>query len=199
MNRNIEAIREKFDSYAPTWDESEPPFPEKLASLLDKIPLTKAEKILDLACGTGVLSALLQQRFQGEVLGLDLSPKMIEIARKKHANSPKISFECGDFYEYEGGKFDLIVLHNGYPHFLDVPALRDKAASLLRPHGILAVLHSCGREFLNSHHHAHIMNISFLLGTPEEEAAKFAPQFVCLSQGETSDSFFFILEPSDRL
>ena len=43
------------------------------------------------------------------------------------------------------------------------------------------------------------MNISFLLGTPEEEAAKFASRFACLNQSETSDSFFFILELSDRV
>ena len=194
MDRKTELIRSSFDRWARNWDNDCEFNPAILDYLLSQIPEKTYPKILDLACGTGVMSQRLHDRFQGEVLGLDLSGAMIEVAQNKYQGQEGISFQNGDFYDFEGTGFDLILLHNGYPHFLDVPALSKKAAATLNQGGIFAVMHSCSREDLNHHHSAKAMPISFLLGTPEEEASRFKNEFRIRSCGENQEVYYFILE-----
>lgn len=56
---------------------------KKLVSLLKK---TEAEKVLDLACGTGDLTiALARSGYQ--VVGMDIAEKMVEVAKRKAAKS----------------------------------------------------------------------------------------------------------------
>jgi len=48
--------------------------------------------ILDVGCGTGTSSRLLAERV-GRVLGLDLSPGMIQVARGRLAQQPNVEFQ----------------------------------------------------------------------------------------------------------
>jgi SAM-dependent methyltransferase len=64
-----------------------------------------AKSILEIACGTGNVLQQLSNRY--EVAGLDLSPKMLEVARAKLTNVP---FYEGDMTNFElGTKFDVIL------------------------------------------------------------------------------------------
>lgn len=194
MERKTDLIRQKFDTWAPDWDSFGEPKPEILAFLLQQIPQGHYEKILDLGCGTGVMSGPLKETFGGEVLGLDLSSEMIKIAKQKYQGQEGISFQAGDFYEFEGTGFDLILIHNAYPHFLDVDALCNKANDVLKEGGILAVMHSIGRQELNHHHEDSAMPISFLLASPQEEGARFAEKFAFVDGAETNSYYYFILK-----
>ena len=52
--------------------------------------------ILDLACGTGDFAFALARRFPGaQILGVDLTPAMLDLARAKNT-SPNITFRLGD-------------------------------------------------------------------------------------------------------
>ena len=194
MERKTDLIREKFDAWAPSWDAMEGWDENVLEDLLSKIPQGHYDSILDLACGTGVMSKRLQEHFHGQVLGIDLSAKMIEAATKKFANEKGISFLTADFYDFTQKGFDLILLHNAYPHFLDVDGLCEKASEALNPGGIFAIMHSCGREELNSHHAGNAAPISFLLDSPKKEAMRFAKHFKTLSYAETKTFYYFILQ-----
>ena len=66
-------------------------------------------RILELGCGTGRLLAELRP---STGVGIDLSPHMVEIARRNH---PELQFICGDFEDPSvldqlAGPFDFIVL-----------------------------------------------------------------------------------------
>lgn len=52
-------------------------------SLVDAVQLAQGERVLDLACGTGVVARTAAQRVgrQGSVTGIDLNPGMISVAR----------------------------------------------------------------------------------------------------------------------
>ncbi len=80
--------------------------------------------VLDLACGPGNVSAyLLQQAPHLHVLGLDLAPEMIEIARQK---VPGAVFEVGDCRELSGlgQSFDAAVFAFGLSYLSDADAAR---------------------------------------------------------------------------
>src|ERR687895_610056 len=64
---------------------------------------------LDVGCGTGAFSRLLAKSSEG-VLALDLSPKMIVLARERSAQFPNIEFEVADVLtrELPAEEFDCI-------------------------------------------------------------------------------------------
>ncbi len=85
---------------------------EKAKGLVDLLAPKKGERILDLGCGTGVLTAEIAAR-GAEVLGIDRSGEMVAQARSKF---PAMKFEVMDAtaLEFEGefdGVFSNAVLH----------------------------------------------------------------------------------------
>lgn len=67
-----------YDLYTPT-EKSR--YRKKIISYAD---LKSGERVLEVGCGTGTLSLLAKRRVDdGEVIGLDLSPKMVKQAEKK--------------------------------------------------------------------------------------------------------------------
>ncbi len=97
-----EAVREFWDAQAATFDD-EPDHglsddATKLAwtALLDDLLGDSLGDVVDLGCGTGSISSLLTRRGH-RVLGIDLSPKMIERARAKaELEGLDIEFVVGD-------------------------------------------------------------------------------------------------------
>lgn len=76
----------------------------------------EAKNLLEIACGTGNVLDLLSSRY--EVAGLDLSPKMLDIARAK---LPGVSFYEGDMTKFElDKKFDVILcIFDSINHLVD--------------------------------------------------------------------------------
>jgi 2-polyprenyl-3-methyl-5-hydroxy-6-metoxy-1,4-benzoquinol methylase len=64
-------------------------------------------KILEVGCGYGTLSRRLALLFKSYVYAIDISPKMIEMA-KKNLFLPNLSFDLKDFFSLEE-RFKLIV------------------------------------------------------------------------------------------
>jgi SAM-dependent methyltransferase len=61
--------------------------------------LTQSDVVLDLACGNGALSAYLFDKCAG-LVGVDISPYLIEIAQKDFARSPSYRFQAEDVVSY---------------------------------------------------------------------------------------------------
>ncbi|WP_324665197.1 methyltransferase domain-containing protein [Haloarcula sediminis] len=69
--------------------------------LLDPQP---GERILDLGCGTGTLTAAIADS-GADVVGIDAAASMVEQARERY---PDLAFEVADAREYEPGEFDAV-------------------------------------------------------------------------------------------
>lgn len=98
-----------------SWDDD--PF---LKMLADEIEFTRDLTVLDIGCGSGLYSLALAAR-AGHVTGTDISPKMVECARKKALEEGvnNVSFEVGDFNEDKRTeRYDLVIAHM-------TPAVRD--------------------------------------------------------------------------
>jgi demethylmenaquinone methyltransferase/2-methoxy-6-polyprenyl-1,4-benzoquinol methylase/phosphoethanolamine N-methyltransferase len=67
--------------------------PQVYATVLDWAQPQPGERILDVCCGTGSLALRMAERMgqEGEVVGIDLSPRMIARAQSK-ANSKPVTF-----------------------------------------------------------------------------------------------------------
>jgi ubiquinone/menaquinone biosynthesis C-methylase UbiE len=83
--------------------------------LLDAVEAGPGVKLLDLACGTGYVSALASAQ-GAEVIGLDFASSMVDEASKLH---PDIEFREGDAeaLPFADESFDVIVCNFGILHF----------------------------------------------------------------------------------
>lgn len=84
-------------------------------------PITRA---LDVGCGAGEVSLALGRGHAGaEIVGVDVSEELVEIARRRAAHLSNVSFEVADAAKWrrEGFSPDLVVSRHGVM-FFDQPA-----------------------------------------------------------------------------
>jgi demethylmenaquinone methyltransferase/2-methoxy-6-polyprenyl-1,4-benzoquinol methylase len=93
-------------------------------------------RALDLATGTGDIASAVR-RGGARVVGLDVTPRMIELARRKTSGARGISFLVGDMVglPFHGESFDLVTTGYGLRNVPDLPAALDEMLRVLKPGG----------------------------------------------------------------
>ncbi|MCR5583530.1 MAG: class I SAM-dependent methyltransferase [Eggerthellaceae bacterium] len=191
---NIEVdVAAFFDERAENWDTMEHSTKSRVqGAVLALVGIGKGSRVLDVACGTGVMTPHYLQAGVASVLGVDLSEKMIAVARGKFANEPTTSFVAGDVNDLpESDPFDAVVIYNAYPHFMDKDALVEKTYKLLKPGGRFVVAHGSGKDVINAHHDAVAAGVSMGLRSAAEESALWAKRFTLESQVDTPGFYAF--------
>ena len=106
------------------------------------------EHVLDIGCGTGGTSLALAQAVgpSGKVLGLDVSPRLLEAARQRGAGQANLSFIEADAaaHPFEP-RFDLLFSRFGVMFFADPLAAFANLRRALKPGGRMAFV--CWRAF----------------------------------------------------
>jgi ubiquinone/menaquinone biosynthesis C-methylase UbiE len=108
--------------------------------LLKQIPQSSEFDALEIGCGTGSFARILAQRFR-RVLALDLSPRMIEIAKERSTQYHNIDFQVADVSvqnfspEQFGCVASIATLHH-----LPLEPMLFKMKSALKAAGTLLVL-----------------------------------------------------------
>ncbi|MDP9355764.1 MAG: class I SAM-dependent methyltransferase [Chloroflexota bacterium] len=92
--------------------------------LLDRAKPQPGERVLDAACGTGIVARMVAQRTNGQarVVGLDVSPAMLEVARSAAAREgAEIAWHEGsaESLPFPDASFDLVVVQQGLQFFRD--------------------------------------------------------------------------------
>jgi ubiquinone/menaquinone biosynthesis C-methylase UbiE len=113
---------------------------------LDKLELIQSAQILMLGCGTGVEVRILAGKFDfsGKVLGVDISPALIEAARRfavEDGIDKKVEFQVGDAHrlEYADDSFDVVIAHTLMSHLENPLAVIKEAARVVRPNCQIAI------------------------------------------------------------
>lgn len=168
-----QAVIDFFDRCAPTWDAEMIRSDRKINIILDNARVGAGSRVLDVACGTGVLTPDYLARDVASVTAVDISPEMIRRARDK-LRDDRVQFLCGDVETLDVGRdFDAVVVYNAFPHFPDPERLVAHLASLLRPGGVLTVAHGMGRAAIDGHHKGRASYVSRGLMSAQELAAIF--------------------------
>ena len=111
-----------FDVFAPTYEETlqniEYAAAKKIAQLCGDIK----GRILDLGCGTGLLGVELKSE-ENEIIGIDISKKMLQIAEKKNVYAKLIQADIVDFLQKKSEHFDLITAADVFCYFGDLAPL----------------------------------------------------------------------------
>lgn len=165
-------VIEFFDRRAPSWDAELIRSDRKINIILDNAGVREGSRVLDVACGTGVLIPDYIRR-GADVTGIDISPEMIKLAERKYAGTG-VRFICGDIETADVGQgFDAIVVYNALPHFPDPERLIFRLSGLLAEGGVLTVAHGMSREKIDAHHHGSASKVSMGLMPAEQLAGIF--------------------------
>lgn len=75
-----------------------------------RINLLQAKKILDVGCGTGVITREIRKKCSAKISAIDIDPDMIKFAKKKVSN---VDFRVENVEELSNkkGSFDIVLFH----------------------------------------------------------------------------------------
>jgi ubiquinone/menaquinone biosynthesis C-methylase UbiE len=109
--------------------------------LLDRVRPKAGERVLDIACGTGIVARLAQERVgtAGTTVGVDVSAGMLDVAR---AVAPEVTWREGSALDLplgDGERFDVVTCQQGLQFFSDRPAAARQMRRALAPGGRLVV------------------------------------------------------------
>lgn len=157
-----------FDSLADSWDSGMVKNQWKIDKILGVAEVTQGKTVLDVACGTGVLIPDYLRRNVKKCVAVDISERMVEIAKNKFSQYDNVDFLCADAELYDFSEtFDCIVIYNAFPHFADRERLFDNLSKCLETGGRITVAHGMSRESLMNHHSGIAEKVSTVL--PEAE------------------------------
>jgi SAM-dependent methyltransferase len=128
----LRQVAESFGVDAERYDRARPSYPDSLIQRV--IAASPGLEFLDVGCGTGIGAR--QYRAAGiTVLGVDPDSRMADFARQTG-----IEVEIGNFetWDARGRSFDAVVAGQAW-HWVDPVLGAEKAAQVLRPHGLLAL------------------------------------------------------------
>src|SRR6266511_1127817 len=122
-----DALRRHFDAFAgvePRWRRRNRTYHRQLEQVY-RFQIPAGARVLEIGSGSGDLLAALRPSYG---VGVDVSPRMVELARARH---PELRFEVAAGEELELGEtFDYIVLSDLMPFVHDLLALFERLREL---------------------------------------------------------------------
>ena len=99
MNEQLKETEDFFDKIAPIWDETFAGNSLNLKAVMALSGLRQNDKVIDIACGTGVLFGDILALNPSLLCGIDLSDRMLIKASEKYSDE-RIKLWKGDFYDF---------------------------------------------------------------------------------------------------
>lgn len=138
--------KEAFDEQAPIYDEGmqggharalHPCIIEEAHRALEDIP---APSVLDVGCGTGMLSEQLLGALPScRLAGIDLSPAMVDRARARLAGRAEVREADAERLPFHDGAFGLVVCNDSFHHYPDPDRAAFQMWRVLRKGGALVL------------------------------------------------------------
>ncbi len=145
-NQAIEQLYERFSSFyeANVVEELDYRAPKRIAELVRELSGDDLTA-LDLGCGSGLAGVELRP-ICSRLVGVDLSPQMVEIARGREIYDVLEVAEITDWLAGCDARFDLVFACDALIYFGDLRQVLTPAARLLEPGGLLVLSVERGEE-----------------------------------------------------
>ncbi|MFA7360752.1 MAG: ubiquinone/menaquinone biosynthesis methyltransferase [Candidatus Kapaibacterium sp.] len=157
LDKSKENISAMFDDIADRYDFLNHTFTANLdkvwrRKIINYISLNKikATQIIDLASGTGDMAVELLKLEPQKIYSFDISPKMLELQRKKISNE-KVVIQLADSENMpvESGSIDIVTISFGIRNFESIEKSLKEIYRVLKPDGMLIVLEMFSLEKRN--------------------------------------------------
>ena len=146
-----EKLKRTFDKGAELYDKARPDYPEQIFDDLFALGgLGSDAAVLEVGCGTGKATKSLARR-GCRVMWVELGENLAAVARRNLESFPRVEVVTASFelWEPRDSLFDLVFASSSW-HWIDPEIRYRKAARILKPGGILAIVdhgHAFPEEF----------------------------------------------------
>jgi ubiquinone/menaquinone biosynthesis C-methylase UbiE len=138
--RHNERVQEEFTRQGESFRDSPALAAAEITSRIGSALGDGHERVLDIACGPGVLFPTLSSCAE-TVVGVDLTLPVLQLARKAEGGGSRLLVRAlSENLPFVSGCFDAAVLRLALHHFLEPGAALAAARAVLRPGGRLVVL-----------------------------------------------------------
>ena len=128
--KNAELLRARsraaFDAQAATYDEgmegdhARRLYQHVVGEVMRDAAGVPSPRVLDLGCGTGALAACLLDAIPGcSLAGVDLSPRMVEVARARLRDRAEVLLGDAERLPFHDAAFDVVVCNDSFHHYPD--------------------------------------------------------------------------------
>lgn len=138
----MDAIKEKskaaFNRQAATYDEDMKGQHARslYPVLLEKLSHIPFQSALDLGCGTGeMLKLILQEDTHKELCGIDLSEKMLAVAKSKLPEQVKLILGDSESLPFSDNAFDVVYCNDSFHHYTAPQNVLREVYRVLKPGG----------------------------------------------------------------
>ena len=144
MNKKLQDNIDMFDKWALTYDFNLFQFWMRRfhKPVFQEVDLSQSVKILDLSCGTGELLKELyyQSKGKAKLQGLDISSKMLVVARKKLARD--VLLKEGDVHHlpFPDNSFDYVISTEAFHHYYDQRRVMQEMKRVVRLGGKVIII-----------------------------------------------------------
>ncbi len=144
MEQNYKQRVIEFFNSRTAYDAEGDSHPKEAKRLLDYVPLTSGQSVLDIATGTGLLAIPAAKAISpnGRAIGVDISTIMLAQAQEKIAEEAVDNLELVEadmeFIDFDPEQFDVIFCCSAIVYFTDIPTILTKCYRWLKPQGYFA-------------------------------------------------------------
>ena len=130
FNRTAEIYDKSGDGkfVAPMYDE-----------IINRIMIENPKKLLDVGCGTGNILMKLNSNEDLSLYGLDISEKMIQIAKKNLGSRAELKVGDSEYMPWEDDSFDVIVCNASFHHYPNPKKVLAEMKRMLKSNGTLII------------------------------------------------------------
>jgi predicted TPR repeat methyltransferase len=136
-------VADRYDEWAKGYDDDLASWSYQGPSVVADVVLSRhpsAGSVLDVGCGTGLVGRALRSRgFAGEIVGLDISHRSLEIARKSGAYDAAEQADLQQRLPFGDDRFDAVVCVGVMTYLPETEAVWRDFARVARPEGLVVV------------------------------------------------------------
>lgn len=104
--------------------------------ILEELEKEPFNDLLDCGCGTGPMLTLLHQRYPDKhYTGIDITPKMIEVAKEKHMDGVELVIGDCENLPFADRSFDAVICSESFHHYPNPQDFFRSVCRVLRPNG----------------------------------------------------------------
>ena len=137
-----QTIIEQFSLQAIPFSEL-PGHSDSMQMLIELSKVAAADTVLDIACGPGLVACEFAEHAD-HVTGIDITPKMIEQAKKKQKEKSltNVSWQVGDVQPlpFPDAYFSLVITRYSFHHFIEPMAVMSEMVRVCKPGGRVMVV-----------------------------------------------------------
>ncbi len=133
--------REKFNKQAEKYDSGNKGKHARslYESVINKLDEISFNNLIDVGCGTGNLLKLINSRYDVKIAGVDLTPKMLNIARIKLGDEAELKVADSEELPFDDNKFDMAICTDSFHHYPHPEKVLTEIGRVLEPDGILLI------------------------------------------------------------